>query len=449
MPHRPIAALSLCLLGLAPSLFPLSGTNLQGERLTLERALELAAQQSEEIALSRLRELRSSAERRQALASVLPALSMSGTFTRRAREVTREVGGETITVQARDAYSAQAVVESTLLDLRAFPALAAADRLVLAAGLESREVRRTVAFEVARSFLAVLAVERLAEAALRRVDVAQQTIRETRLRLEAGLADRNDQTRSELEEAAARLQLTDLERQLSLARLDLEFWIGKRLEGPLAEPELPEPRPRNVTELHEAARRQRSDLKALQERLEAARFAVDAVSRGWLPTLDFRGVYRWTNEAGLSGRQADWNLGLVLSWSLWDGGLREAQSAARQTLAEEIEVELRRLERRALHEIDLALLERDSARAALEQAEVQDRAARANAQEVRVRYREGLASALEQADAQVAAFEASARLARARFQLDSAQLDLARALGQESPLADFEPERSPTSEDPR
>lgn len=431
------------LLLLVPSLLASSSSTLQEEApITLAEALQRAAEQSEEIARARVRERRASAERRQALASVLPALTVTGTYTRRSREVSREVGGETITVQARDAYAAQGVLESTLVDFRALPVLEAADRLVQAAALEAESALRTVGFEVARSYLAVLAVEQLAAAANQRLQVAEQTVRETRFRRQAGLATRNDETRSELELATSRLQKTDLERQVALARLELGFWLGQEVSQALVPPEIPPPASRDFSELVRQAHAARADLHALRERLEAAKFTLEAAARSWVPTLDFRGLYRWTNEAGLSGRRADWNLGLVLSWSLWDGGAREALVEVRKSQAQEIELELQQLERRVSREIRQALEVESSARVALEQAEVQARVAQENAEEVRARYREGLATALEQADAQAAVFEAAAELARARFQLQSAQLDLLFALGEPDPLGRSEAIRS-------
>jgi outer membrane protein TolC len=76
-----------------------------------------------------------------------------------------------------------------------------------------------------------------------------------------------------------------------------------------------------------------------------------------------------------------------------------------------------------------------------------------NAEEVRVRFQEGLATALEQADAAVSAFEAQAGLARQRFALYLSQLALLRTTGRwplggdaaapENPAAPSEPEKTP------
>ncbi|MBZ0101950.1 MAG: TolC family protein, partial [Thermoanaerobaculia bacterium] len=150
---------------------------------------------------------------------------------------------------------------------------------------------------------------------------------------------------------------------------------------------------------------------------------------GIVPSLDLRGTWRWTNEAGLSGREEDWNLGLGLTWSIWDGGEREALAAQRDAEAREAGLVFER-ERRALAvEVESALADLATAEAAREQAEVRLAVATQNAEEVRERFLNGLATALEQADALVGQFEADAALAREQFAVSLSRLALERAVG--------------------
>jgi hypothetical protein len=85
--------------------------------------------------------------------------------------------------------------------------------------------------------------------------------------------------------------------------------------------------------------------------------------------------------------------------------------------------------RRLLLDSQTADADVQSAQAALEQAVVRLRVAEQNAEEVRERFRLGLATAIEQADANVSEFEASAGLAQQRFALQQAYLERARADG--------------------
>jgi len=415
----------------------------EAQPLTLSEAIALARAGSEVPEVAAVRIERAEALRRQAVSLLVPSLTLSGTYTRRAREVTRIVDGDEVTVQALDALGAQGVIESTLFDLRALPLIRAANRSLEAQRLESSELERALTFDVADTFYTVLSAERLLAAAERRVRVAEATVDEARIRLDAGLANRNDFTRADLELATARLEATRTARDVEAARLALGFLIAAPADRPLAEPE---PLP-TLTDAREAlvarAVANRRDLVALSERAAAARQTALAPRLGLVPTLDLRGLYRLTNESGLSGNDEDWNLGLTLTWNLFDGGTREALADQRDAEAREVELDLQRETRRVGLAVEQAATVLEAADAALVQAEARLAAARQNAEEVRERYRAGLASALEQADAQVSEFEAEAELARQGFLRAIARLALERALGGD-PLSPATPPETAT-----
>lgn len=396
--------------------------------MTLAEALALAARNNERSGIATARLDRARALRRQAYATLLPDVNVAGTYTRRSEEVTRTIDDDEVVVQALNALSGSATVDATLLDVRAFPVARSASRNLEAQEYSSAEIRRTLAYEVAETFFSVLSAERLRDAASRRIEVSQATVSDARIRLEAGLASSNDLTRAELELATARLSLTQAESLVRTARLSLGFLIGVPAERPLLEPGA-EPTEGDTEALERAALDSRADLKDLTLRAEALRLLALEPKLRFVPTLTLRGTYRGTNEAGLSGRETDWNLAALFSWEVFDGGVRYAQAAAREAEYREALLTVDALRRQIGLEVRTARTDLETARAALEQAEVRARVAEQNAREVRVRYSEGLATALEQADATASAFEASAELARQRFALGVARLSLSQAVG--------------------
>ncbi len=400
------------------------------EPLTLEQALELARRQSETPAIALARLERAQALRRQALAALVPALTLSGSYTRRAREVTRTIDDEVLTVQAIDALSSQAVAEATLFDLRALPLLRAATFGVAAQESDSQELERLLAFDVAAAFFEVLSAESLRGAAQERVQVAEATLREARIRREAGLADRNNVTRTELELATANLGATRAAGLVTTTRLALSFLVGEKIaDRALARPSEPTPPIDSPEQLIARALGARREIAALEDRLAQARQLALAPRYAALPRFDLRGLYRWTNEAGLSGREEDWNVAVGLTWELFDGGERSAIAAQRDAEARETELTLARTRRAVELEVLQALADLRASTAALAAAGVRRDVARANADEVHERFVHGLASALEQADALVGRFEAEAEQVRQGYAGSSARLELLRALG--------------------
>jgi outer membrane protein TolC len=401
-----------------------------GGALTLERAIALALAQSETPPIAAARLERAQALRRQAVAALLPSLGLTGAYTRRARAVTRQISGDTVTVQAIDALNGQAVVESTLFDLRALPLLGAATAGVEAQARESRELERALAFDVAHGFLDALSAERLHAAAAERLRVAEATLEQTRIRGEAGLADRNDVTRTELEAATARVVVTQAANLVATTRLALGYLLGEPLgERALAAPDEPAAAPEAPERLLGRAGERRLDLAALAERARERRQLALVPRYGFAPRLDLRGIYRKTNEAGLSGREEDWNVAVNFTWELYDGGDRDALAAQRDAEAREAELALARARREVELEVRTALADLASAEAAVAQAEVRLAVARANAEEVHERFAHGLATALEEADALASRFEADAGAVRQRYLAAAARIDLRRAVG--------------------
>ncbi len=54
----------------------------------------------------------------------------------------------------------------------------------------------------------------------------------------------------------------------------------------------------------------------------------------FFPSLVGRADGRWTNEAGLSGRNTTWTHGIDLSWPLFDSTISIADTRERKALAQ-------------------------------------------------------------------------------------------------------------------
>ncbi len=403
--------------------------------LTLDQAIRTAEQNNEVPEIAEARIGQSRAALREAWALLLPTLQLNGTYVRRSHEVVREIGGTTSVIQARDGLSGSAVAELELLRLPAIPYIRSADREVEATRLRADELRRTLAFEVAEAFLTVLTADAMRGAAERRAGVAEAVVAETRQRLRAGLAGRNDLTRSELELATAAFQLTETSNFHVRARLILGYLMNADVPSQLQEPSVEQIAAEEPQSLLDDAVEKRPDLAARTLDAQALRIRSKAPWYDFFPRLRAVGTWRVTNEAGLSGRDSDWNVAGLLTWTLFDGGARYAQAAGLRAAADEVELEAKALARQVRLQILEALTNLETAQAALAQASARADVAGQNEEEVRARFSVGLATALEQADASAQRYEAEAEAARQQFTLQQARLQLLQALGRWPALA--------------
>lgn len=401
--------------------------------LTLEEAVRLAQSRNERVGAARADLDAAEARLTRARTFFFPDLTLNGNYTRRGYETVREIGGEQVTISSRDGLNGTAVVTAPIFDARAFPLLRQARFERAAIGLTAQNVERVVGFEAAVAFLQTLGAEQLVDAADRRLEYARTNYSDARARLDAGLVSSNDVTRAELEAANAELALSRVRTTAEASRIALEDLLGAPVEGPLVPPAEVLARAQRLEadaeELSAGARERRLDLRAAEARIGALRAFADEPSRRYIPRLGFVGQYRATNEGGISGRDDDTTAAVNLTWPLFDGGDARAEGRERNALVRAEELELQLQERSATNQIRTAITRLESEQVSIRSAGTAADAARRNALETNILYREGLATSLELADAGVQLFEAEAEHVRALYDVAIAWLDIRAAAG--------------------
>lgn len=427
---RPAAAALGALLTLAAPMARAEDTG-----LTLETAVRLALTRNE-------RSLAADAEVRAAEARVtrarsyfLPTLNTTGTYTRRPFEVSRKVGDTDIVIQSYNALAGVAQVNLTLFDARSVPALLQATAARSAQRFASAETRRQLSFEVSNAFLATLGTDQVLEASRDRFAYARQSLEAAKARYAAGLVSVNDVTRAELEYATAEMGVIQAKGQVETTYLELGFLLDDReaARKKLVIPEFllreAEENPPETDRMIDESQDRRLDLGSLRYQAKAQRALMIEPTLRWLPSLSFNGQYRYTNESGLTGRSTNWNMGLTLTWAIFDGFSRNADYKERKAQAVLADLDVKAAMRRVELEVRDALVSLENQRATLKQAKVAREVARRNAVETAELYRQGLVTALEAADAGVRLFEAEVELVRERYGVGIAYLNLEAALG--------------------
>ncbi|QSQ15738.1 TolC family protein [Myxococcus landrumensis] len=412
---------------------PVEGSAIHGATMSLERAVSLAAERNESALAAQQRAQAAEARVARARAFFFPELSATGTYTRRSNQSTREVGGQRVVLQRYNAFGANIVARMTLFDARGFPLYRAARLEGEAVGLEAVEARRQVGFEAANAFLITLQEQQVFQAAEQRLAFARQSQADAEARAKGGLASTNDVTRAEVEVATAEVALISARNLAETSRLELGYLLVEPVEGGLAAPQALLDDAARPLDAHNAlipgAVERRPDILASRLRVESLEAnALEPLAR-LLPALGVAATYRLTNESGLTGRTGDGFLSADLTWNLFDGGERYAERYERVALARAAALEQQASTRRVDVDIQRARVALENAQAALTQSELATRAARRNAEEQGILYRQGLATALTVADASLQQFEAEVALARSRYALGVALLGLRAAVG--------------------
>ena len=145
----------------------------------------------------------------RARAFFLPRLTVTGTYTRRLRESTREVGGQTVVIQRFNALGASCHRAGSPSSTRAAsPSTRPRSWQSEATELDARGDAPPGGLRGRQRLPRPRwACQQVYEAAEQRLDLARQSLEDAQARAGAGLASTNDVTRAELEVATAEAQL--------------------------------------------------------------------------------------------------------------------------------------------------------------------------------------------------------------------------------------------------
>ena len=399
--------------------------------MSLSEAIDLALAHNEQAALADNDVLAADARVAQARSYFWPQVGANGSYVRRAHQV---VAPGKAPVQRLDALNATAQVNQALVDVYSLTKLHEVRGYSKAARLQGEETKRRLAFEVAQAFFAVLAQDQKQQAAKLRAEFANRSLADAQARFAAQLVGTNDVTLAQLEQAAAKAALAETTGAAQVSLIQLSYLVATTIAPPLVAPdELTHHATRiladDTGDLVAAALRRRPDVRAHRLQLQAAQLGVDAPPRRLIPTLGAQAYGRATNETGFSGRTLDGFVGLNLTWSIFDGGLREADQALAQTVLARTDLQAAAVRRQVATDIEAAWALLHSRQAALEAATEEASAASRNADETRALYHDGLTYALAVENASTRLFSAHVALAEVRYRLTLAYLDMQAALG--------------------
>jgi outer membrane protein TolC len=371
----------------------------------------------------------------KARAAFLPSLTLSAGETLRPPEA--DVGGGKGQLRGNQGQAALTLSQS-LFNATSFPLYAAAKHSYESARFAHTDTRRQLAFDAARSFFAVVAQQRVLTAAKSRLDLANATLDDTRVRAGSGLVSSNDVTRSEIERASADQSSINASNSLEAARLNLEYLIASPsdIQTDLASPvQSLAPADLGLAGLVNLAIARRPDLSALRASAASASALADEPDLRFVPTLTAAAQARVSDlpiapdRSPTANRYIDKTLAINFNWLIWDGGSRSADSDSRNAARIASELQLRALARRVEIDVRVAVAELNAARNSLVAAEQGEDAARRSEEETTVLYRQGLAKAIELVNGNSTKFDAEVAVAAAELNVRQAELDLRAALG--------------------
>ena len=439
-PHRQFSRL---LLGLALAAVP----GVLHAQLTLADAIKRADDAAFANRSANASAAVANAGRLAPLRGVLPAVRLEGGYVRTTDPIgafgtrlkQRQIAGadfDPARLNFPDAvgnYSAGIVAEQPLLNVDSWMARRAANRGASASESATAWTRLTTRVDVIRAYYgAVLAEERAAmlDAA---AAAAQSHVRQAESMVRAGMATKSDALLASVRAGEVETQRIEAQSDVGIARRQLALLIGL---GGNVEAQVPSRLPpadaiRRVAAEDSADRApaDRLDVDAARSQVGAARADVQRARSLYLPRLNTFARYDWNSPQRLYAGDHSWTVGILASWSLFEGGsqLTETQTAAARLELASAAADAAADQARLDTQRSLVTL-----RAALARLDIAERAVAQSAEAHRIvtrKYEGGLATVSELLDAAAAETGTTLALSGARYGVIAALADRRRALG--------------------
>jgi len=360
----------------------------------------------------------------QARGAKLPQANLYGSYTR---------NQEQPLLADPNVYAASLVVSyplSTGGNLEARIRLAEAN--VRGAQATYERTKQQIVFAAEQTYLqALLAAESVA-AAQRSLAVANESLRVAQVRFSAGAGARLDVLQAEVAVASAEQALVQAQTGVGNAQANLNALINLPLDTPLALTDTLTPRPVDIALADAIARalRERADLAALRNRIEAAQAGIDVAQSGGAPTFGFGAGYALSNANGLSTTIfGGWLVTLGVTLSVFDGGITQAQIREAQLQLEQLKLREAQIRQQVELDVRVAALALQRAAGELTAATKAVEQGRESVRLATVRYQSGVGTSLELLTAQSNLALAEQSLASARFNQNAARIQLILAMG--------------------
>jgi outer membrane protein TolC len=363
----------------------------------------------------------------QARAAALPLVVLGGSWT--ILDHDRVLNGRL--VQPGQSVQGTATASVPLLAASRWYGWAHAAEGIDVATLSQADVRRAVAITAARAYLTVVAAHRAIDVSQSAVTVGRAHQEYTLARRQGGVGNELDVKRAEQERWAAEVQLQAANALLARGREALGVICGG--SGPLDSTSVPEVK--FYPDLAEAdqAVQGRQDVKAAAGRADLAGAVWKDSWADWLPVIT-GGIQGYVQSNAVDPTPpSGWVVQFLLTFPIFEGGLRPAQSRERGALAREAEEALQGVVRQARSEVRLSFEAMRYAYAGYDAARRGAESAVAALELANQAYRAGATSNLELIDAERRARDAATTAVIAEDAVRQANLDLLSAAGRFPP----------------
>ncbi|MBU0690759.1 TolC family protein [bacterium] len=418
------------------------------ETLTIEKAVEIALEQSSAVQAAESRVDAASELYREAIGYRLPSVDVMEIVARTtnpAEAFAFQMNQERFSMQefgnpANDpnnpdplnTYITRAEASMPIYTGGMLPARAKQARLMAkAAKLEWERTRSQVVFDVSKAYADLQKARENLDLMLRMRESVRRHVERARNFYDEGLLVSSELLRAEVHLSEIEEWVTMANNGASLAEAALNFQMGIPRETAQQLEPLPD-YSKNIGELNEwlaKSEEQRPDLMAARLKVKAGDYEAKAARSSFLPEIGLKARYEFYDDRLFGDNGESWSIMGVARINLFKGGVDRAKWSRNRHEAKANHHDMNRFEegvrlevQQAYGDLEAALLRHATASSAME-------AGRENARVVEERFNQGIAKMLDLVDAETALRELEVRELSARYDAYVAHFRLKHAAG--------------------
>ncbi len=353
---------------------------------------------------------------------------------------------EDMVIQKQDSFNFFTQITQPIFVPRVITAVRSAYKAFDISRLSQENSEEYLIYGVEVAYYGALAARRFVDIAHSAVELRRETLSVAKARVEAGGAPRITELSAEISLNQAEQDMRSAENSYQLSKEALRLLCGQREDFELqvpAERGHPAEGPQQL--LREAFGRRR-DLQVAKMQLQLADISKTDAWYRFLPSLVAVGNLRVADVKGFTNEYTTWNVGLVLSLPLYDGGLRYAYMKEAESRIRQAEIELEGLRDSIASEIRQLWLRMEMAEANLQKARRSVELAREQVKLARASFDAGASTHLEVVEANTALFLAEVNEAQQSLNLQLALLRLEKSTTMFNPVGSMSLEGAPAAE---
>ncbi len=415
-------------------------------KLSLEEAIKIGQENNKSVKISDSKVDAAAAKADEANAVLRPSVKFAGSYYRYSDvppfQVSLPIAKNPVTIAPTvlDNYSARLSVQQPLFTgFKLLSNAHAADRMLDALRADNENDKEALTLNITAAYWSLYQAQQTKIFVDDNVARLDSYRKDTENLLNAGVATRNDLLKISVQLANARLAQIDAVNDVQVAMMTLNNLLGQPVDEDIQLTSVPGDTTTpwmsaTAAALTEKALVARSDVRALQSRVEASQATLSSARGSYFPQIYLMGNYYYNRpnaryQPTLDEFKNSWDVGVQVQFDIWNWGMTSSQVEQAKSALSQNQIMYDQMKDDVTLEVtrDYLALQRATNKIGVADSAVGQ--AEENLRSTRDKYTNGLATSTELLDADVAVLQAKTNLSGALVEHEIAVAHLQKSLG--------------------